>query len=643
MIMKINLLSTNCWRNLRLALATLLLTGLIGTISIPTASSAPGDLSANLGGNSFLPPQQAFKPSLSVINSGQVAVRFDIQPGYYLYRDKLTVEPTGLMPGDVLIVPSALPKGIEKDDPNFGPTEIFTDPLNWSVNIQGGQRPLTLTLAVRYQGCASQGICYPPEVALIPVTLPIADVPAAPAPETAKQPEATDNSGQNGIHEIARALDEGALWLNLLLFLGAGLGLAFTPCMLPMMPIVATVILGRHDATNPLSHIRGFMLSLAYVLGMALTYAIAGVFAGLTGTFVSGLLQNPWVLGAFALIYLFLAGAMLGLYNLQLPNALQGRLAQGSTRIHGGSLPTAFVLGALSALIVGPCVAAPLAGALLYIGQTGNGLLGGLLLFAMAFGMGIPLLAMGASAGTLVIKTGPWMETIKKGFGFILLATAWWILSPVLSDSIAMGGFGVLAIITGVLLRALDRLPDRTHWPARLGKALGIILVALGLAWLAGALAGATRLDRPLSPFIAGTSGQTTAAEAMPLAMNNVTQITALDAALRDTQKPAFLDIYADWCISCKEFERDTLGDPAVRQALEGFTLIRVDVTASDSDARQLLQRFGLFGPPGMVFYAPGGRLLHDATLAGYVGPEAFLKQLRHVQSLVEKTSQISR
>lgn len=633
------LLSAVGWRNFRLALVSLCLTGLLGAATVSTASAAPGDVPALSGGNSFLPPHQAFRPSLTVINSERVEVRFDIQPGYYLYRDKLAVETTGLVPGELRITPSPLAKGIEKDDPNFGPTEIFTDPLNWPVSIQGGQRPLSLTLAIRYQGCASQGICYPPEVALLPVTLPVADAPVTATPQnnTALKPESPP---QNGVQEIARTLDEGAIWLNLLLFLGAGIGLAFTPCMLPMMPIVATVILGRHDAANPLSHLRGFMLSLAYVLGMALTYAIAGVFAGMTGTLVSGLLQNPWVLGSFALVYVILAGAMLGLYNLQLPNALQGRLAQGSSRIHGGSLPTALVLGALSALIVGPCVAAPLAGALLYIGQTGNGVLGGLLLFAMAFGMGIPLLAMGASAGTLVIKTGPWMETIKKAFGFVLLATAWWILSPVLSDSIAMGGFGILAIITGVLLKALDRLPERALWPARLGKALGIVFVALGLAWLAGALGGATRLDRPLSPFIVGPSGQTTPSEAMPLPMLTITQIAALDAALRDTQKPAFLDVYADWCVSCKEFERDTLGDPTVRQALKAFTLIRVDVTASDAEARQLLQRFGLFGPPGMVFYAPGGRLLHDATLAGYVGPEPFLKQLLHVQSLVEKTSQ---
>lgn len=593
--------------------------------------AGPADFAAP-GTTSFLPPHMAFKPSATALNSEQVALRFEIQPGYYLYQSKLAVEATGLVPADVQLTPGALPPAIQKDDPNFGLTEIYTEPLDWPIHIRGGQRPLTLTLSVRYQGCANQGICYPPEVVLLPVVLPATDAPSVAMPSAS-----TTNGPQNGVREIARSLDQGDLWLNLLLFFGAGIGLAFTPCVLPMMPIVATVVLGRHDAAHPLSHLRGLLLALAYVLGMALTYAVAGVFAGISGTLVSGLLQNSWVLGGFALVYVILAGAMLGLYNLQLPNALQGRLAQKSSRVHGGSLPASLLLGALSALIVGPCVAAPLAGALLYIGQTGNALLGGGLLFTMAFGMGAPLLAIGASAGTLVIKTGPWMEAIKKSFGFILLATAWWILAPVLTDSLLMGGFGILAIFSGVLLKALERLPEHAHLSSRLGKALGVILVALGLAWLAGALGGATRLDRPLSPFIAG--GEPLATELAPYAMPSVTSVAALEAVLRDTQKPIFVDVYADWCVSCKEFERDTLGDRSVRAALEAFTPIRVDVTASDVEARQLLQRFGLFGPPGMVFYAPGGRLLHDATLAGYVGPEAFLKQLQHVRILAAKSS----
>jgi len=600
--------------------------------------AAPG----NFGG-SFLPPAEAFRPSASAIDSNRLVVHFEIQPGYYLYRDKLAVEPTGLLPADVKIVPEALPAGIQKDDPNFGLTEIYSDPINWPVQITGGQRPLTLTIAVRYQGCASQGICYPPEVAILPVTLPVA-MPTAPVPpplDTAGTPAADSamaaSGSANGITEIARSLDQGMLWLNLLLFFGAGIGLAFTPCMLPMMPIVVTVILGRHDANHPISHMRGFMLALFYVLGMAITYSAAGVFAGLSGTLVSGVLQNPWVLGSFALVYVALAGAMLGFYTMQLPSTFQGKLAEGTRRLHGGSLPAVFGLGALSALIVGPCVAAPLAGALLYIGQTGNGLLGGMLLFALALGMGVPLLAMGASAGTLVPKTGPWMESIKQAFGFILLGTAWWIVSPVLPGPVTLGGFGVLAIVAAVLLRAVDRLEPRAPLRARLGKALGLVLGIVGLVWIIGALVGGTRLDQPLAPLTTVTTSTATALP--PLEMTTVRTVEALDTALRDSQKPVFIDVYADWCVSCKEFEHDTLGNANVRNALTAFTLIRVDVTASDEAARLLLKRFGLYGPPGMVFYAPGGRLLHDATLAGYVGPEAFLKQLNHVRDLAGKTT----
>jgi len=586
-------------------------------------------------GNAFLPPAQAFRPSAEAISSDQILVRFDVQPGYYLYRAKLGVDVTGLVPADVQLTPAALHKGTLKDDPNFGPSEIYSEPLDWPIQISGGQRPLNLTLSVRYQGCASQGICYPPEIALFSISLPAAAA-------TPSEPAAANQSPQptqpaNGITEIARSLDEGMLWLNLLLFFGAGVGLAFTPCMLPMMPIVVTVILGRHDAAHPISHTRGFLLALFYVLGMAIAYSVAGVFAGLSGTLISGVLQNPWVLTGFALVYVVLAGGMLGFYNFQMPNALQGKLAEGSQRLHGGSLPTVFGLGALSALIVGPCVAAPLAGALLYIGQTGNAFLGATLLFCLALGMGVPLLAMGASAGTLVPKTGPWMESIKRAFGFILLGTAWWIVSPVLPGQVTLGGFGILAVLAAILLRAIDRLPPRAPLTMRLGKALGVISLIVGLTWIVGALAGGTRLDQPLSPLTGNAAEVLT--HTTPLPMTTVTTPEALDNALRDSQKPVFIDVYADWCVSCKEFERDTLTDPAVRQALEGFTLIRVDVTASDDAARSLLKRFGLYGPPGMVFYAPGGRLLHDATLAGYIGPEAFLKQLNHVQILASKAT----
>jgi thiol:disulfide interchange protein DsbD len=606
-----------------------------GTVCILLVGATVSFAAPDNFGGSFLPPSQAFRPSAEVINNDQIEIRFDVQPGYYLYRPKLGVDVTGLVPADVKLNPGALPKGIQKDDPNFGPTEIYQEPIAWPIKVTGGQRPLNLTLSVRYQGCASQGICYPPEIALLTISLPA----PTEAPQVTEPPNLSAQTTQpaNGITEIARSLDEGMLWLNLLLFFSAGVGLAFTPCMLPMMPIVVTVILGRHDAAHPISHMRGFLLALFYVLGMAITYSVAGVFAGLSGTLISGVLQNPWVLSSFALVYVLLAGGMLGFYNLQLPNALQGKLAQESQRLHGGSLPTVFGLGALSALIVGPCVAAPLAGALLYIGQTGNAFLGGLLLFCLALGMGVPLLAMGASAGTLVPKTGPWMESIKKAFGFVLLGTAWWIVSPVVPGPVSLGGFGALAILAAILLRAIDRLPHRAPLSARLGKALGVISLIVGLTWIVGALAGGSRLDQPLSPLTA--NAQETHVQMPSLPMVTITTPDMLDNVLRDSQKPVFIDVYADWCVSCKEFERNTLSDPAVRQALDAFTLIRVDVTASDEAARSLLKRFGLYGPPGMVFYAPGGRLLHDATLAGYVGPEAFLEQLNHVRTLASKAT----
>lgn len=610
------------------------------TICLTLIGYSTGYAAADSFTNAFLPPSQAFKPSVEAVNSDQIRIHFDTQPGYYLYRNKLSVEATGLIPADVQLEPTTLPNGIQKDDPNFGTLEIFPDPIDWSIRIKGGQRPLTLDLSVRYQGCASQGICYPPEISLLSVALPApVTVTTNTEPDHSTNPAtiSTTTAPTNGITEIARSLDEGMLWLNLLIFFGAGIGLAFTPCLLPMMPIVVTVIFGRHDTEHPITHTKGFLLALSYVLGMAITYSAAGVFAGLSGTLISGVLQSPWILGSFALLYVLLAGAMLGFYTLQLPNSLQGILAQRSQHIHGGSMPAVFLLGAFSSLIVGPCVAAPLAGALLYIGQTGNAFLGGLLLFVLALGMGVPLLVMGASAGTLAPKTGPWMESIKKAFGFILLGTAWWILSPVVPGSVTLGGFGVLAVFGAILLRAIDRLPPRASLASRLGKAVGVIFLAAGLTWIVGALAGGTRIDQPLNTLMAKDPAPEN--QIQPLALTTVNSLDALENILRESHQPVFIDVYADWCVSCKEFEHDTLDNPAVRKALQSFTVVKVDVTASDDVARSLLNRFGLYGPPGMVFYAPGGRLLHDATLAGYVGPDAFLKQLEHVINLANKAT----
>jgi thiol:disulfide interchange protein DsbD len=388
-----------------------------------------------------------------------------------------------------------------------------------------------------------------------------------------------------------------------------------------MIPILSGIIAGQgHKA----SHARGFALSLAYVLGMALTYAAVGVAAGLSGTLISAALQNPWVLGAFALVFVVLSFSMFGFYELQLPTALQSKLSEESGHLQGGRGLGVFAMGALSALIVGPCVAAPLAGALLYIGQTGDAVLGGTALFVMALGMGMPLLAVGVAGGSLLPKTGPWMEGVKKGFGVLLLATALWLISPVIPALAQMLGWAALFIIPAIYLHALDPLPPRAKGWQRFWKGIGIVMLLTGAALLAGALAG--NRD-PLQP-LAGLRGQALAAEARKLPFEPVRSVAELDNRLAAVDRPVMLDFYADWCVSCKEMERFTFADPAVQAKLAGFTLLKADVTANTPEDKALLARFGLFGPPGIIFFSPGGKEIAGLRVIGYQKAAVFMKQL---------------
>ena len=370
----------------------------------------------------LLHPSVAFVPAVRALDGQTLEVRFAIAKGYYLYRDKFRFSAA---PESIVLGAPAIPKGKEKVDETFGKVEVYYNEVAIRLPVErNSSGPLPLLLNITSQGCADVGVCYPPQKQMLRVELPDpASLPAAPpAADTAG-----DESGR-----IAQLLGNAGLWLAAASFFGFGLLLAFTPCVFPMLPILSGIIVGAGRDGHGVTHARGFALSLAYVLGMALTYAAAGVAAGFSGTLLAVTLQNAWVLGGFALIFVVLAFSMFGFYELQLPTFLQSRVATETARIKGGALPGVALIGALSAIIVGPCVAAPLAGALLYIGQSGDAVRGGMALFCMALGMGVPLLAIGASAGTLLPKSGPWMEKVKKIFGVILLGTALWIVSPLL-------------------------------------------------------------------------------------------------------------------------------------------------------------------------------------------------------------------
>ncbi|QKS30551.1 MAG: protein-disulfide reductase DsbD [Candidatus Accumulibacter similis] len=567
----------------------------------------------------FLDPAVAFKPSVRALDGQTLEVRFSIAKGYYLYRDKFRFAADA---ATIRLGTPLLPPGKEKHDETFGRVEVYYDQVLIRLPVErNSSGPLPLTLRVSSQGCADAGICYPPQQQSLAVELPDpAAVAAIAAPASAVA--SGDESGR-----IAQLFRHAGFWLLLGSFFGFGLLLSLTPCVFPMIPILSGIIVGAGRAGQGVSHARGFLLSLAYVLGMAATYAAAGVAAGLTGTLLATTLQNPWVLGTFAGVFVLLSLSMFGFYELQLPTFLQTRVSEEASHIRGGSLPGVAAMGALSALIVGPCVAAPLAGALLYIGQSGDALLGGAALFTMALGMGTPLLVVGASAATLLPKSGPWMEAVKRAFGVILLATAVWLVSPVIPVVVQMLAWALLLIVPAIYLHALDPLPPHARGWQHFWKGVGIVMLLFGAAMLLGTLAGSRDPLQPLSVLRSSAASN----EARPLPFVRVHTVAELDSRLAAAGRPVLLDFYADWCVSCKEMERFTFADPRVQARLAGWTLLQADVTANSAADQALLQRFQLYGPPGIIFFDRQGREISGIRVVGFQSAEDFLGLLARV------------
>ncbi|NWG86589.1 MAG: protein-disulfide reductase DsbD [Hydrogenophilaceae bacterium] len=598
---------------------------------VAAAAPAPGfqplaslkQLAGELAGGEpeLLPADQAFKLSLSPAGNNAVTARFDLAKSYYLYRDKIKF--SVVSPANVKVAGVDLPQAEEKTDPNFGKMFVYHDDLTATVRLEG--LPATggaVKLKASYQGCSEKGVCYPPidksfdlNLGAATAAAPTATTPAAKAAE----PADTSESGQ-----IAAMLKGGSFWVVVASFFGFGLLLALTPCVFPMIPILSGIIVGQgHEITKR----HGFMLSLAYVLGMAITYAMAGVAAGMSGTLISNALQNPWALGTGAAIFVALALSMFGFYDLQLPSFLQSRFTEASNKIKGGKFTGVFAMGAISALIVGPCVAAPLAGALLYIGQTGDMILGGVSLFFMALGMGVPLLLVGISAGALLPRAGAWMEAVKKFFGTLMVAIAIWLVSPLLPPVVVMLLWATLLIIAAMYMKALDPLAATAHGWHRFWKGVGMIALIAGISLLLGALGGSRDLLQPLQIFKGGTASAA-AAEPQALKFQRVKNIAELDAAIQAAKgRAVMLDFYADWCTSCKEMEHITFADAKVQARLKDVVLLQVDVTANSADDKALLKRFNLFGPPGLIFFDKNGQQ-SGFRVIGYEPPEKFLQSL---------------
>lgn len=582
------------------------------------------------GQDEFLPADQAFKLAVKTIDKDTLQASFTIADNYYLYRDKIKFSLKGGTRIDAVI----LPKGEIKADPSFGNTEVYHRSFQATIKLKReGSGEQAVSLAAAYQGCSEKGVCYPPVQKTIALVLPA--VAAAPVEAALQSAVAADvemvapakpvEAQGNESSRIGALLKGGSFWLIMVSFFGFGLLLALTPCVFPMIPILSGIIVGQGHA---LTKSRAFVLSLAYVLGMALTYAAVGVAAGMSGTLLSAALQNPWVLGGFALVFVALAFSMFGFYSLQMPSFIQSRFTEASNRVGSGGTAGIFAMGALSAVIVGPCVAAPLAGALLYISQTGDMVLGGSALFSLALGMGAPLLLVGVSAGALLPRAGGWMEAVKSFFGVLLLGMAIWLVSPVISAAVHMLLWAGLLIVSAMYLRAIDPLPHPASGFAKFWKGVGVVALIVGVALLIGVLSGSRDMLQPLSGLHAeGAEAKAAGMEA--LRFERVKNVAELESRLKQANgKVVMLDFYADWCISCKEFDRFTFSDAKVQAKLRDVVLLQVDVTANSENDKALLKKFGLFGPPGIIFFDKSGKELSDARVIGYVPPEKFIVSL---------------
>lgn len=551
-------------------------------------------------GDGFLEPEAAFKISARMLDAKTAEVTYTIANGYYMYREPFKFKSAAAQLGT-----ASYPPGKVKFDETFQKqVETFRHAVSIRIPVEAHG---PFSLSATGQGCADSGLCYSPMESTVQLD-PAVVSPAAAAP--------AETAGDTDVGRIAKALEAGKLVAILPLFFLLGLGLAFTPCVLPMVPILSSIIVGEGKRA---SRGRGLLLSATYALGIALVYTALGIAAGLAGEGLAATLQNPWVLGFFAAVMALLSLSMFDLFQLQMPASMQTWLNAASERQSAGKLAGVFGMGAMSALVVGPCVAAPLAGTLIFISHTHNVAVGGSALFAMAIGMSTPLLLIGASAGALLPRAGAWMNAVKRFFGVAMLATALWMVGPVAPPVFQMMAWGALAIGYAVtLFRARG-----SRWPARV---IALLLAGLGVAQIAGIASGGRDFMHPLEKFGEGQ------AASLPH-FTPVASVGDLDAFLaRSAGQTVMLDFYADWCVSCKEMESSTFRDAAVRSRLDRILLLRADVTANNADDKALLKRFGLFGPPGIVFFDGKGQELVNARVIGYQGTNDFLDSLTRAQ-----------
>ncbi|MEE8496110.1 MAG: protein-disulfide reductase DsbD [Xanthomonadales bacterium] len=630
--------SQGCWENILCYPPTeqVLLVSLPPDLATAGPLAGPGEADPvfSLFNEQALSPEDAFVYESIGVSADTALVRFTAQPGYYLYLDKFDFRIIG--DDGFVIREVALPDGVVKDDPEFGSVPVYYGQVEIPVIFNRPAGPaVNITLEADFQGCRDGEICYPPMSRAVTFEMPAAAAAIGKPVAETRQASTVDAGMKASAAMIpVNQQDRLAFYLTdkptraIFAFFIAGLLLAFTPCVFPMVPILSGIIAGQGDS---LTAMKALWISLVYVLAMAVTYTIAGVLAGLFGQNLQAAFQNPWIISGFVLIFIALAFSMFGFYELQLPGRWQTRLAEASNRQRGGQLWGVAVMGFLSALIVGPCVAPPLMAALIVIGESGDAVLGGTALFALSMGMGTPLILFGVSAGKLIPRAGAWMDVVKAVFGVGLLAVGIWMLERILAGGLIMLLWGALAIACGIYLGAMERIDAGASGWKRLWKSLGIVLLVLGSVEIIGAAAGGDYWLRPLERFAASTAGISTTEQ---VEFRRVKSLQDLEKELEragSSGKGAMLDFYADWCVECIRMEKNTFKDSGVQTQLGRLQPLQADVTANDDIDQELMKKFGIIGPPAILFFNLQGEEMRGYRLVGYFTPEKFVSHLQKV------------
>jgi len=572
------------------------------------------------GANSdFLPVDEAFEPILTAIDGNNVEVAIRVTDGYYLYKDKFSAT---ILSDVAQAGRLELPAGEIKNDQFFGEMEVYHGDVFGKLSVaRATPAAMDVEIELKYQGCADGGICYPPATRVLSVSLPEATAVGALAAVAASTDSGAPMISEQG--RLAQVITTAHIGSVIAIFFGLGLLLAFTPCVLPMIPILSGIIAGEGDNISPA---RGFSLALSYVMGMALIYTAAGVGAAAAGLQLQAMFNQPWVLILFSSLFVVLALGMFGMFELQMPSAIQTRLAGISGNQKSGTAIGAFVMGGLSALVVTACVAPALIATLTVMAQTGDMLRGGTALFAMSLGMGAPLLLVGAAQGKLLPKAGAWMVAVKSAFGFMMLGMGIWMMARILPGEVTLAAYGVLIFMAGVFLGGLTQLTPESLGVQKLGKGVGLLAVIYGAVLLVGSLAGGDSMLRPLASLNSG-GGVAYVEEHRGLDFQRIKTTADLDAALASAAangQSAMLDFYADWCVSCIEMEEYTFTDGGVQNALSNTVLLQADVTANDDEDQALLERFGVFGPPTIIFFGGDGMQRNGYEVVGYMKAKEF-------------------